>query len=206
MVRGFKPAALLVLGIGLATGCSTVSSSPTSSTNPDQVREHAERAFQQLKAHENHAQQTDLTSSPPPANPGTSKDTPAPLSQRGLQVPLAEIGPSDGDEIHATGYGALSKGLYLCQHSADLAARVELAKLIRVQVKETAVDRIRERTGKEAEQDIDVVRESLVNEILSGVRIVARTVDQKTGYCSSTAVIPRRTLGPTPTEQAGTPQ
>ena len=120
------------------------------------------------------------------------------VRSKGVQIPFAEIGPSDGEYIRATGYGNLAKGLYLCQHSADLAARVELSKLARVQVTEKSVDRIRERTGKDAEQDIEVVREGLVNEVLSDVRIVDRKVDKEAGTCSSTAVIPKRNLFPTP--------
>ena len=115
-----------------------------------------------------------------------------------MQIPFAEIGPSDGEYIRATGYGNLAKGLYLCQHSADLAARVELSKLVRVKVTERSTDRIRERTGKDAEQDIEVVREGLVNEVLSDVRIVDRKVDKEAGTCSSTAVISKRNLFPTP--------
>lgn len=123
---------------------------------------------------------------------------PAPSVQKEVQIPFAEIGPSDGEYIRATGYGNLAKGLNLCQHSADLAARVELSKLIHVKVTERSTDRIRERTGKEAEQDIEVVREGLVNEVLSDVRIVDRNVDKEAGTCSSTAVIPKKNLSPTP--------
>ena len=118
--------------------------------------------------------------------------------QQGVQIPPAEIGPSDGEYIRATGFGNLAKGLYLCQHSADLAARVELSKLAHVKVTERSTDRIRERTGKEAEQDIEVVREGLVNELLSDVRIVDRNVNKEAGTCSSTATIPKRNLFPTP--------
>jgi len=67
-----------------------------------------------------------------------------------------------------------------------------------VKVTERSTDRIRERTGKEAEQDIEVVREGLVNEVLSDVRIVDRTMDKEAGTCSSTAVIPKRNLFPPP--------
>ena len=121
---------------------------------------------------------------------------PAPSVQKGVQIPFAEIGPSDGEYFRAIGYGNLTKGLYLCQHSADLAARVELSKLGRVQVKEKSVDRIRERTGKDAEQDIEVVREGLVNEVLSDVRIIDRKVDKDAGTCLSLAVIPKKNLNP----------
>jgi hypothetical protein len=179
----------------IVLGCS---SAPAPASNTDTVRQHADKAFQQLKVQE-HAREQDSTQPPPQAS--TAEDTtsiPAPSVQKGVQVPLAEIGPSDGDYVRATGYGNLAKGLYLCQHSADLAARVELSKLVRVQVKEKSVDRIRERTGKDAEQDIEVVREGLVNEVLSDVRIVDRKVDKEAGTCSSTAVIPKRNLFPTP--------
>ncbi len=186
----------LVLGSLLMTlGCSTA---PTPATNPDAVRQHADKAFQQLKAQEHSQPPGDLQSSPQASTPGDTTAMPAPSVQKGVQIPFAEIGPSDGEYIRATGYGNLAKGLYLCQHSADLAARVELSKLARVQVKEKSVDRIRERTGKDAEQDIEVVREGLVNEVLSDVRIVDRKVDKEAGTCSSTAVIPKRNLFPTP--------
>ena len=186
----------LVLGSLLMTlGCSMA---PTPATNPDTVRQHADKTFQQLKAQEHLQQPDDPQSLPQASTPGDTTANPAPSVERRVQIPFAEIGPSDGEYIRATGYGNLAKGLYLCQHSADLAARVELSKLARVKVTERSTDRIRERTGKEAEQDIEVVREGLVNEVLSDVRIVDRTVDKEAGTCSSTAVIPKRNLFPPP--------
>jgi hypothetical protein len=176
----------------LLFGCSTA---PAPDTNPDTVRRHADKAFQQLNAHEDpqHAQADDRYASSAP----TSGETVHPSPNKTVQIPPSEIGPADGDYIRATGYGNLAKGLFLCQHSADLAARVELSKLVRVQVKEKSVDRIRERTGKDAEQDIEVVREGLVDEVLTDVRIVDRKVNQEAGTCASTAMIPRRNLFPT---------
>jgi hypothetical protein len=145
----------LVLGSVLMTlGCSTVSTPPT---KPDAVRQHADKAFQQLKAQEHSQQPGDPGSSPPSLAPGDTTAMPSPSIEKGAQIPFAEIGPSDGEYIRATGYGNLAKGLYLCQYSADLAARVELSKLFHVKVTERSTDRIRERTGKEAEQDIEVV-------------------------------------------------
>ena len=188
----------MVLGSFLMVlGCSTA---PTPATNPDAVRQHADKAFQQLKAQENAQQQQpgNSQSLTHASTPGDTPANPAPSVKEGVQIPLAEIGPSDGEYIRATGYGNLAKGLYLCQHSADLAARVELSKLVRVKVTERSTDRIRERTGKEAEQDIEVVREGLVNEVLSDVRIVDRKVDKEAGTCSSIAMIPKRNLFPTP--------
>ena len=197
----------LVLGsLLLALGCSTA---PSPATNPDAVRQYADKAFQQLKVQEHPPQQGDSQAAPQGSTAGDTSSLPAPSGQQGVQIPLGEIGPSDSEFVRATGYGALAKGLYLCQHSADLAARVELSKLVRVQVTEKSVDRIRERTGKDAEQDIEVVREGLVNEVLSGVRIVDRNVDKEAGTCSSTAVIPKRNLFPTssnPDARSSVPQ
>jgi hypothetical protein len=45
---------------------------------------------------------------------------------------------------------------------------------------------------------MEVVREGF-NEVLSDVRIVDRNVDKEAGTCSSTAVISKRNLFPTPT-------
>ena len=187
----------LVLGSILMTlGCSTA---PTPSTNPDPVRQHADKAFQQLKAQEDSQRSGAPQSLLQATTPGAPTAMPALPVEKGVQIPFAEIGPSDGEYIRATGYGNLAKGLYRCQHSADLAARVELSKLAHVKVTERSTDRIRERTGKEAEQDIEVVREGLVNEVLSDVRIVDRNVNKEAGTCSSTAAIPKRNLFPTPT-------
>lgn len=179
----------------LPSGCSTTQAPPP---NPDAVRQYADKAFQQLHAQEQPQAQTEAPSQT--ALPATS-DQPAaqsPSNKAGGQIPSAEINQSDDGYVRATGYGNLAKGLYLCQHSAELAARVELSKLVRVKVTERSTDRIRERTGKDAEQDIEVVREGLVNEVLSDVRIVDRKIDKEAGTCSSTAVIPKKNLNPTP--------
>ena len=172
-------------------GCSTPPAPPR---NPDIVRQHADKAFQQLHAQEQPQTQTETFPQSQPSAAVDQSSGQAPSNKAGIQVPLAEIQQSDDGYVHAIGYGNLSKGLYLCQHSADLAARVELSKLIRVKVTERSTDRIRERTGKEAEQDIEIVREGLVNEVLSEVRIVDRKVDKDAAICSSTAVIPKKNL------------
>ena len=186
----------LLLGVLLwFSGCSTPQVPPP---NPDAVRQHADKAFQQLHAQEQPQAHTDA---PSQIQSPAASDQPAAQSSSNKaagQIPSAEIHQSDDGYVRATGYGNLAKGLYLCQHSADLAARVELSKLIRVKVTERSTDRIRERTGKEAEQDIEVVREGLVNEVLSDVRIVDRKVDKEAGTCSSTAVIPKKNLSLTP--------
>ena len=176
-------------------GCSTT---PAPLPNPDAVRQHADKAFQQLHGQEQPRAQPETSSQPQSSAIADQPSGQAPTNKTGIQVPLAEIQPSDDGYVRAIGYGNLSKGLSLCQHSADLAARVELSKLIRVKVTERSTDRIRERTGKEAEQDIEIVREGLVNEVLSEVRIVGRTVQKDAGTCASTAVIPKKNLSPTP--------
>jgi len=195
MITRTDSVGLLVGSLLMVLGCSTA---PTSALNPDAVRQHADKAFQQLKAQEHAQQPGDSQSLTQASTPGDTTADPAPSVEKGVQIPLAEIGPSDGEYIRATGYGNLARGLYLCQHSADLAARVELSKLVRVKVTERSTDRIRERTGKEAEQDIEIVREGLVDEVLSNVRIVDRKVDKEAGTCSSIAMIPKRNLFPTP--------
>ena len=184
----------LLLGSFLLTlGCST---SPPPLAASDEVRQHADKAFQLMKAQEPSPPQDDRQPLSHTSTSGGSTAMPKESVQKAAEIPLAEIGPSDGDSIRATGYGNLAKGLYLCQHSADLAARVELSKLVRVKVTERSTDRIRERTGKDAEQDIEVVREGMVDEVLSGVRIIDRKVDKEAGICSSTALIPKRNLFP----------
>lgn len=177
------------------SGCSTPQAPPP---NSDVVRQHADKAFQQLHEQEQPRAQTETSSQPQSSATAEQPSGQAQTNKAGIQVPLAEIQQSDDGYVRATGYGSLSKGLSLCQHSADLAARVELSKLIRVKVTERSTDRIRERTGKEAEQDIEIVREGLVNEVLSEVRIVDRKIDKDAAICSSTAVIPKKNLASLP--------
>ncbi|MGH7180934.1 MAG: hypothetical protein ACREJN_03035 [Nitrospiraceae bacterium] len=206
MIKGTDSVGLLFGSFLITFGCSTAS---TPATNPDTVRQHADKQFQQLKAEEHPPESGDSQAASQGSIAGDTPSQPAPSPKKGVQIPPAEVGASDGEFVRATGYGDLAKGLYLCQHSADLAARVELSKLARVQVTEKSVDRIRERTGKDAEQDIEVVREGLVNEVLSGVRIVNRNVDKEVGTCSSIAVIPKRNLFPTssnPDARSSAPQ
>lgn len=47
------------------------------------------------------------------------------------------------------GQGDLAKGKVVCQRVSELSARTDLAKQIRVLVKEHMVDRVRERSGRE---------------------------------------------------------
>jgi len=63
-------------------------------------------------------------------------------------------------------------------------------------VKEHMADRIRERTGRESEQDIEVTREEIVQEYLQGVKIVDRQVDDEKKICSATAIMPKGQIHP----------
>ena len=134
-----------------------------------EVRDHADQAFQRLHKREQR------NSVQPSDRPG--------------QAP-----PSSYDAAHfltGHGQGDLSKGKLVCQRVSELAARADIAKQIRVLVKEHATDRIRERTGREAEQDIEVVREEIVQEYLQGINIIDRRTDEDAKTCSATAVMPK---------------
>ncbi len=100
------------------------------------------------------------------------------------------------DVLIGHGQGDLSKGKLVCQRVSELAARADLAKQIRVLVKEHATDRIRERTGRQPEQDIEVIREEVVQEYLQGVKIVDRHLDEEHKTCSATAVMSKGQILP----------
>ena len=92
------------------------------------------------------------------------------------------------------GQGDLAKGKTMCQRVSELSARTDLAKQIRVMVKEHMVDRVRERSGRDAEQDIELTREEIVQEYLLGVMIVDRHIDEENKVCTATAVMPKTPL------------
>ena len=122
----------------------------TDAAEPGEVRTRAEQSFDQLKQHQ---------------EPQGSAES------VGGTYPLAE-------ESHGTyssdrywigkGQGDLAKGKIVCQRVSELSARTDLAKQIRVMVKEHMVDRVRERSGRETEQDIELTREEIVQEYLLG--------------------------------------
>ncbi len=93
--------------------------------------------------------------------------------------------------IIGTGQGDLTKGVIVCHRVSELSARTDLAKQIRVLVKEHMIDRIRERSGGNTDQDIELTREEIVQEYLQGVRIVDRRIDEGAHTCSATAVMPK---------------
>ncbi len=122
-----------------------------------------------------------------------------------ILLPLHSLAADSGDVrtsyssehyVIGKGQGDLSKGKIVCQRVSELSARTDLAKQIRILVKEHMVDRVRERTGREVEQDIELTREEIVQEYLQGVKIVDRRIDEEGKTCSATAVMPKSQIQP----------
>ncbi len=103
---------------------------------------------------------------------------------------------SEDQYLIGKGQGDLSKGKMVCQRVSELSARTDLAKQIRVLVKEHMVDRVRDRTGRETEQDIELTREEIVQEYLQGVKIVDRQIDEGGKTCNATAIMPKSQVQP----------
>ena len=165
-----KRARLVVL---LVSALLSAGHAAASDTSAQSVREHAQQTFQQLGVREQGG---------PPSLMHTERQT---------KPAAAE---SNEHLLVGHGQGDLAKGKLVCQRVSELAARSDLAKQIRVLVKEHATDRVRERTGRETEQDIEVVREEIVQEYLQGVTIVDRRIDEEAKTCSATAVMPKSRL------------
>lgn len=147
---------------------------------PGDVRMHAERSFDQLKQHED-------------------QQGPAKTSGVTQQAAEASHGAYSSDQYWiGKGQGDLAKGKVVCQRVSELSARTDLAKQIRVMVKEHMVDRVHERSGRETEQDIELTREEIVQEYLQGVKIVDRHVDEENKACYATAVMLKPAVQPKP--------
>lgn len=115
-------------------------------------------------------------------------------------------GYSPDQFLVGNGQGDLTKGKVVCQRVSELSARTDLAKQIRVLVKEHLIDRVRERSGRESEQDIELTREEIVQEYLHDVKIVDRRIDEENKTCSATAIMPRNRVHLKPaTDQESTP-
>ncbi|HLZ36117.1 MAG TPA: hypothetical protein VKP13_19095 [Nitrospira sp.] len=140
--------------------------------DPGDVRSRAEQSFEQLK------EQT-----------GRTGVTPSKAETRYNTTDRSSY--SSDQYLIGKGQGDLAKGPIICQRVSELSARADLAKQIRILVKEHMVDRLRERTGGDAEQDIEVTREEIVQEYLQGVKIVDRQLDETNKTCSATAVMPK---------------
>ncbi len=109
-------------------------------------------------------------------------------------IQAAEVGHGAYSSDHywiGHGQGDLIKGKVVCRRVSELSARTDLAKQIRVLVKEHMIDRVRERSGRESEQDIELTREEIVQEYLQDVKIVDRRIDEENKICTATAVMPK---------------
>lgn len=165
----FFQAALMLLSMA---GSTAWAPQVLHADEPNDVRSHADRSFDRL------AQQSESQGS---NRPGAGRTNPDDMNG-GYSPDLYWIGRGQGD---------LTKGKIVCQRVSELSARTDVAKQIRVMVKEHMVDRVRERMGREAEQDIELTREEIVQEYLHGVKIVDRRIDEEQKICTATAVMPK---------------
>lgn len=173
--------------VSLASVCCGLiiasSLSPTAVTSAEErsptVRQAAEQSFQEMKQSERSGK--------------------APIGTKSGTTVVENSSHYSSDQyLIGKGQGDLSKGRSVCQRVSELSARTDLAKQIRVMVKEHMVDRVHERAGKGAEQDIELTREEIVQEYLQGVKIVDRQIDEENKSCSATAVMPKSQIQPKP--------
>lgn len=165
----------IVAGLCLIDGLVVTS---VQATDTEDIRTRAERSFDQLKHHQE----------------GKTADSSSVRYS-------AEIIHGEYSSEHywiGNGQGDLTKGKVVCQRVSELSARTDLAKQIRVLVKEHMIDRVRERTGRESEQDIELTREEIVQEYLQDVKIIDRGIDEANKVCTATAVMPKRDIAPKP--------
>ena len=163
----------------IAAGCSVLLPLHSFAADSGDVRSHAEQSFDQLKSH------------------GGQQDSSKVPS--GLPHKIEDRNSYSSDQyLFGKGQGDMAKGPIICRRVSELSARTDLAKQIRILVKEHMIDRVRERTGREAEQDIELTREEIVQEYLQGVKIVDRQIDEDSKTCSATAVMPKSQIKPNP--------
>lgn len=163
----------IVLALGACVAWLTISAF---ASDTGEVRTHAEQSFEQLK----HADHKGLTT-----------------SDAGPHQILEDRNSYSSDHyLIGKGQGDMAKGPIVCQRVSELSARTDLAKQIRILVKEHMIDRIRERSGRDADQDIEVTREEIVQEYLQGVKIIDRQIDEEKKICSATAVMPKSQIQP----------
>jgi hypothetical protein len=168
------------IAVFIAAGCSALLPLHSLAEDSGDVRTRAEQSFDRLTQHTDHK---DFSNTPP--------------SESRLKV--EDRNRYSGDHyLIGKGQGDLSKGKIVCQRVSELSARTDLAKQIRILVKEHMVDRVRERTGREAEQDIELTREEIVQEYLQGVTIVDRQIDEEGKTCRAIAVMPKSQIAPKP--------
>jgi hypothetical protein len=163
----------------IAAGCSVLLLPHAFAADSGDVRSHAEQSFDQLKQHR--------------GEPDSLK------APSWLRHKVADRNSySDDHYLIGKGQGDMAKGPIICRRVSELSARTDLAKQIRILVKERMVDRVRERTGREAEQDIELTREEIVQEYLQGVKIVDRQIDGENKTCSATAIMPKSQIQSNP--------
>ena len=158
----------IVVGLWLFEGLAVPS---VQAADSEDVRTRAERSFDQLKNHQE-GKVADKSSS----------------VRHTTDIGQGSSYSSDHYWI-GNGQGDLTKGRVVCQRVSELSARTDLAKQIRVLVKEYLIDRVRERSGRESEQDIELTREEIVQEYLQDVKIVDRRIDEENKMCTATAVM-----------------
>ncbi len=141
-------------------------------TDTEDVRTRAERSFDQLKNHQEGKA----------GDESSSVRYTAEMNHRAYSSDRYWIGNGQGD---------LTKGRVVCRRVSELSARTDLAKQIRVLVKERMIDRVRERSGRESEQDIELTREEIVQEYLQDVKIIDHRIDEENKICTATAVMPK---------------
>ena len=176
MVESWLHHIIALVVIGLSPAWWTVVSL---ASEPQEVRDRAEQSFEQFTQKNDHAGQTT-------SNTGSQRENQGRASYAPDQY------------VIGVGQGDMTKGPIVCQRVSELSARTDLAKQIRIFVKEHMVDRVRERSGKEVDQDIELTREEIVQEYLQGVKIIDRHIDEERKLCTATAIMPKSTLQTSP--------
>lgn len=174
-MKNITGSVLITLSLGSTT---LLIPDQSNAAEPGEVRTRSEQSLDQLKQH---------------------LDSQGSAQSVGGTHPLAEgsHGTYSSEQYWiGNGQGDLAKGRIVCQRVAELSARTDLAKQIRVMVKEHMVDRVRERSGRETEQDIELTREEIVQEYLLGVKIVDRQIDEEHKICTATAVMLKSPMQP----------
>jgi hypothetical protein len=82
----------------LPSGCSTPQAPPP---NPDQVRQHADKAFQQLHGQEQPQAKTETASQPQSSAAPEQPSAQTPPNKADVRIPLAEIRQSDDGFVRA---------------------------------------------------------------------------------------------------------
>ena len=174
--------------VAIAVGICIPWTIPAAAVDSGDVRTHSEQSFEQSKQNTDHKGLT--------------------TSEAGSRRPLEDRNSYSSDVyLIGKGQGDLAKGTIVCQRVSELSARTDLAKQIRILVKEHMVDRVREHPGKDADQDIELTREEIVQEYLQGVKIVDHQIDDEKKTCSATAVMPKSQIqsAPAPDHSEVTP-